>query len=199
MQSRIYKDIQDLIAIVLILPVVFFGLNNQKVRPQIQVEQGKWTIEKRERKLLMGITGHTFLEMRDENNNVVGQLHGFATDIRTGQKQDVGRTEYDYLKVWEYEGDKYKTVNNINIGNTGVVLLRADENTVKNIWATARSCGAQINLKNIKYPKYGFKVFSETENSNSVAHSIVICSGLEDKEIGLFTPGEKAFLLSNSE
>lgn len=196
MQSKITKDIEDIIAVLLIFPIIFFGFNNQKVRPVIQVEQGKWTIEKRERKLLLGLTGHTFLEMRDDNNNVVAQLHGFATDIRTGIKQDVGRTEYDHLKVWEYEGDKYRSVNDINIGDVGIVLMRDDKEKILDVWSKARSCGAQINLLDIPYPPYGFRIFKETKNSNSVAHSLAVCSGMQDKEIGLFTPGEKSFLLS---
>jgi hypothetical protein len=95
----------------------------------------------------------------------------------------------------EYNGDKYSD-KNINIGDIGIEVASDDKDTIINNWNKARECGKVINSKNIDYPKFGFKLVSETENSNSVAHTLIQCMGYKDENIGLFNPGEKSLLIN---
>lgn len=178
--------------------LIFIILFNPYVRPKQELKTGIWSIEKREHRLLMGLTGHTFLELRDENNNVVYQMHGLPTDS-TGAKLDVGNKDGYKLKVWEFDGDKYLTKENKLIGKTGVTLAYGNKDEMLQIWTKLRECSIEINKQDIDYPKFGFNVFRETRNSNSVTDSLIECANLENKTIGIITPGRNNILINNKE
>lgn len=191
----IIKILKDSFDIILVIFICFLILFNPYVRPKQVVGYGYWSIQKREHRLMLGLTGHTFIELRDANDKVIAQLHGLATDKVTNKWKEVGDSDEDYLKVWEFDQDKYKEYKGIDIGKTSVNIVTGKEDEMRAKWQEMVICGVEINKVEIKYPKYGFKIFSETENSNSVAHSLLICAGLKDKEIGLITPGGSTDLI----
>ena len=192
--DRMYKISKEILIIFFILSLSFFVLYNPYVRPADNMTYGYWTITKREHRLLLGLTGHTFIEMRDETGKVIKQMHGLATDENNNYKT-VGNSSTDKLKVWEFDFDLYKEVRGVDIGNTTVTLLRTDKVEVNKFWNKAKNCSEAINNKNIPYPEFGFSLFSETENSNSVADSLIFCMGLQNQNIGLITPGRNNNLL----
>ncbi len=217
--------LKDIMVISLTMSLVYIALNNSYVRPSLQLSQGSsvWSIDKREHKLLMGLSGHNYLELVDNNNKVISQIHGFAYDpingeiveraTRSGYKLKVFVFDYNYYKVNDYylkENNnknivKYNTYNenNIKISNAndidmtlpGTELYSGDMSSTLVIWAKAKLCAAEIDNQDIDYPRYGFKIINETENSNSVAHSIANCSGLSDTPVGLLTPGSNTNLI----
>lgn len=190
----IIKIIKDSFDIIFVIFICFLILFNPYVRPKQISGYGYWSIQKREHRLMLGLTGHTFLELRDSNDKVIGQLHGLATDKITNKWKEIGNTENDYLKVWEFDQDKYKEYRGLDIGKTSVNILTGDEVAMREKWNQLVMCGIEINKTEIKYPKYGFRIFSETENSNSVAHSLLLCANLKDVEIGIISPGAKTNL-----
>lgn len=209
MQTRIFKIAKEILIIVTIVFISNLILNNKYVRPQINFQANSqelkstgsennkdWHIYKREHKLLLGISGHTFIELRDSDNNIISQLHGKAYDASTGELVEVARSflKTYTLKVIEYSGDRYKE-KNINIGNVGIEIAKGEQSSIMSSWDKAKSCGEKINSENINYPKFGFKIISETENSNSVAHTLIECMGYTDRDIGIFTPGEHSELI----
>jgi hypothetical protein len=205
MPSIIFKIIKESAIILATLLLCNLVLNNNYVRPTLDILNSQkevasdtsWHIYKREHKLLLGISGHHFIEMRDENNNIISQIHGKAYDPTDKEIVEVAKSmSKNYkLKVIEYNGDKYSD-KNINIGDIGIEVASDDKDTIINNWNKARECGKVINSKNIDYPKFGFKLVSETENSNSVAHTLIQCMGYKDENIGLFNPGEKSLLIN---
>lgn len=217
--------LKDLSVIVICIAIVYVALNNTYVRPHLTTVKGAWSINKREHKLLLGLSGHTYLELIDDNGKVRGQIHGFAYNESTGEiveramqsgyKLKAFAFDYNYYakeksiqnsihnnksnavntinnKAWD---DFNKNINDLDTDLPGTRLLADSSTTINSIWNKAKLCAAAIDSQNIDYPRYGFKIISETENSNSVAHSIIECSGLNDVNIGLFTPGQGTELL----
>lgn len=184
----------DLLKITFALSFIFLILNNNYVRPRIKKGSGYFKIEKREHKLLGGITGHTFLEMRDSEDNVLHQIHGLATD-ENGEVKMVGNKKTDKLKVWIFDYDLYQETRKLDIGDTGVEIASGTKDYINVIWDQAAVCKEEINSKDISYPRYGFSLFSETENSNSVTDTLISCMQLENRDLGIFTPGKHKQLL----
>ncbi len=191
----IIKILKDFFDIIFVLFICFLILFNPYVRPKQIVGYGYWSIQKREHRLMLGLTGHTFIELRDKNDKVIAQLHGLATDKNTNKWKEIGNSDDDYLKVWEFDQDKYKEYRGLDIGRTSVNIITGNEKAMNKKWQELVLCGTEINKIEIKYPKYGFRIFSETENSNSVAHSLLLCGNLKDREIGLITPGKSTDLI----
>lgn len=196
--KKIFKEI-IIIIFFLILSIII--LSNPLVRPteiesKNSLSKNFWSISKREHKLVLGLTGHTFLELRDENNNVISQIHGLAAD-QYGNYQEVGNNKDYKLKVFVFDYDRYKIDKQKEIGNVSAQLVEGTQTEMRNYWEKAKVCGDEINQKDINYPILGFKIIGETDNSNSVTDTIVECMGLKNRDIGLFTPGRNNNLLKN--
>lgn len=194
--------LKDIIVISITMSLVYIALNNSYVRPSLQLSQGSsmWSINKREHKLLMGLSGHNYLELLDNNNKVIGQIHGFAYDTINGEIVERATRSGYKLKVFVFDYNYYKVkdrdhLNDIDINLPGTELYSGDMSSTIVIWAKAKLCAAEIDNQDIDYPRYGFKIINETENSNSVAHSIANCSGLSDTPVGLLTPGSNTNLI----
>lgn len=190
--SRLFRIFKDSLRLVIVLALSYVALFNQYVRPYIKDNITDYKIIKREKMLLYGISGHTFVEIRDDKDNVIGQMHGFPSD-ESGILKEIGDKSNYKLKVFELDYDRYSKDNY----KIGYVLFSGSKEEVMNKWENAKICAKQINDKDLYYPIWGFKIFSKTYNSNSVADTLISCMGLENKNIGLFTPGKNNNLLSN--
>lgn len=136
--------------------------------------------------LVFGIAGHNFLTLRNENNAIVGELHGLATDNKTGEWKYIGNKDTDKLKVWYFKSPHdYITQKNYS----GVVLYKGTKESTVNIWNHGVTCKDSINQQERMYPPYGVTMRGDTENSNSVAYTLVLCMGLDAEHLGLITPG----------
>jgi hypothetical protein len=188
MKSRIYGVTKDILVIAFFV-FLFFGLtHNPIVRPKAEPEltKGKWNIELRQRPLALGVAGHNYLVLRNTEGEIVAQFHGLPTDEETGEWKYVGRNKTDILHVWEF-GPESKDSDLVS--GYGITLSSGDKVKIMALWEEARICGTKINLLYLPYPPFGVSLRKDTENSNSVAYTLVNCMGLASKHIGLFTPG----------
>lgn len=136
--------------------------------------------------LLLGVAGHNYLVLRDENNVIQKELHGLATNSLTDTWKYYGTNATDKLKVWEFDDPHYYLAQK---GYSGIVLYKGTKDEVEVLWSKALLCKEEINDRNYAYPPYGVKVGGDTENSNSVAYTLTLCMGLDAKHLGLITPG----------
>ncbi len=208
MQNTLKKVLKDIFIICFCVLTIYILLNNSYVRPKPTIntdsKNTEWHILKREHKLLMGLTGHTYVELVDNENKVRGQIHGFAYDESTGEIVERADQNGYKLKAFAFDYNYYKSKNiatdtpilDFDISTSGIEIYSSDQNQTMRIWTKAKLCAAGINNKSIDYPRYGFRLLSETENSNSVAHSVILCAGLSDVNIGLVTPGQYVDLIN---
>lgn len=142
--------------------------------------------------LLFGFAGHNYLALRDENGDIVSELHGLATDAANGGWKYIGSNPTDLLRVWQFNSPRYYVAEK---KFPGIILAEGTENDMLGIWQKALPCKDEINQENIPYPPYGFSWKNETVNSNSVAYTLAGCMDLSAKHIGIFTPGSTKNLL----
>ncbi|MCC8496136.1 MULTISPECIES: hypothetical protein [Gammaproteobacteria] len=65
----------------------------------------KYTIEARSLNVL-GVAGHDFWVLRDEQGKAMAELHGLATDRETGKALLVGTDETKHsLRAWHFPHD----------------------------------------------------------------------------------------------
>lgn len=213
--QKVFNILKDIIIIIFCIVISYFALNNNYVRPHVTIkinsdsintqdndlsnisnnqDNNNWHIYKKEHKILLGISGHTFLELANNKNEVVEQIHGFAYDSVNDQMIETAVKSGLKLRVFNFDYDFYK--DEIGFDFPAIELMSDNSTSTLEVWNKAKACGELINQKDINYPRYGFKIISETENSNSVAHSIANCAGLMDRQIGLLSPGARTLLLT---
>ena len=136
--------------------------------------------------LIFGIAGHNFLTLRNEKNTIVTELHGLATDAKTKKWKYIGTQSTDRLLVWEFkDSNEYLTQKNFS----GIILSQGNKEEIVHTWGKALICREKINEQGLLYPPYGVNVRGDTENSNSVAYTLMLCMGLDTEHLGLITPG----------
>ncbi len=190
------KFIKDLIFIVIVGSLLYALTHNPLTHPTLQETKGLWSIQLMQHPLVLGVAGHNFLTIRDDHNRIVGELHGLATDSITGEWKYVGNKESDLLQVWYFDNAKeYKTQKSY----PGVVLAKGDKETITSLWKSALFCKDAINEEHFHYPPYGVNIHGDTENSNSVAYTLILCMDLDPTHIGLLTPGWGKSLLGSGE
>lgn len=166
--------------------------HNPIVRPTPQPVPGNWSIQFMQHPLLFGLAGHNYIVIRNQDGEILSELHGLATDTATGRWKYIGTSPTDLLKIWEFDSARYYLAEK---KFPGVVLAQGSKEDVELRWKSAHDCMTKINEKTIPYPPYGFMLRQETENSNSAAYTLGICMGLDIKHLGLFTPGSRMNLL----
>lgn len=136
--------------------------------------------------LVFGVAGHNYLTLRNEHNEIVRELHGLATDPNNGGWKYYALYSGDLLHVWEFTSPHYYLAQK---NYAGIVLTEGAKQEMETLWNKAKFCGDEINAENLPYPSYGIKVTGDTENSNSVAYTLIQCMGLDARHLGLITPG----------
>ena len=189
-QNRIEKD---LILSFFFILFIYAITHNPVVRPKLTTpNDGNWRIEKMQHPLVFGLTGHNYLVLRSPDNNIVSELHGLATDQINGNWKYIGSNVTDLLKVWEFNGPRNYLAEK---EYPGIVVTSGPKVDIQNLWQKAENCKTSINEKIIHYPTYGINLTGETENSNSVAYTLLTCMGIDSRHLGLITPGDKVNLL----
>jgi hypothetical protein len=196
MTSRTWRILKDTI-IIAFFGAIFYGVtHNPVLQPSPHTKRGMWSIELRQRPLLFGVAGHNYLALRDDTGVIQKEFHGLATDLQTNTWKAVGYTGKDTLQVWEFQDD---AIHLAPQGPFGITLLQGNKNDVIKKWEIGRMCASAINAQAITYPSFGVSITKETENSNSVAYTLIVCMTLQDKKhIGLLTPGWGKNLLENT-
>lgn len=186
--------IKDLIYIALFCGLFYILTHNSITHPKLPSSDGTWSIQLVQQPIILGIAGHNYLVLRDNNNSIKKELHGLATDPVTGDWKTLGRQKTDRLLVHEFDQTRFYSRQK---KFPGVILFTGTEEVTKNIWGKSRPCKDSINALNLPYPPYGVAIGKETENSNSVAYTLAKCMGLLPQHIGLITPGWGKNLLEN--
>lgn len=167
--------------------------HNPIIRPTPQPVPGNWSIQFMQHPLLFGFAGHNYLALRDQNGDIVSELHGLATDTVTSKWKYIGTNPADLLQVWQFESSRYYLAEK---KFPGIILIEGGKEELYAVWDKASDCKDAINRKRIPYPPYGFSIRNETTNSNSVAYTLATCMELGTKHIGVWTPGSAINLLS---
>lgn len=194
MKSRLYGIIKDVLIIAFFSAVFYVLTHNPLVRPEPLISKGLWSIELHQKPLALGIAGHNYLVLRDDEGKILFTLHGLPTDESTGKWKYVGRTKQDILKVWKFGEDDE---GGMRAASYGVSLLKTNKEEAVSRWIQAEECGKMIDAKSIPYPPFGVALRKDTENSNSVAYTLASCMNLKTSHVGLFTPGWGKNLLEN--
>lgn len=123
----------------------------------------KYSIEKRQSSIF-GMGGHNFLVLRDAKGKIIAEFHGLATDKYGKQTKNLG----DHLTFVEF----HKPSKYIAKGQATAVLIRGSKEEILQRWSVGRKVGEYINTLHLSYPKFGFKPFGKTINSNSVESTL---------------------------
>jgi hypothetical protein len=177
----------------LIFLLAVYGItHNPVVRPTPIPAPGAWSIQFMQHPLIFGLAGHNYLALRDQDGNVIDELHGLATDMVTKQWKYIGTQPTDVLKVWEFDNGRYYLAGK---DFPGIIMKQGVQDDMLSLWNKALTCKDSINQENISYPPYGVSFRSETTNSNSVAYTLAKCMGFDTRHIGIWTPGDTMDLL----
>ena len=187
--NRLIKDATLSLVFMLFIYAV---THNEITHPTPHPQKGNWSIQKMQHPLFFGLAGHNYLVIRDPLGDIVYEIHGLATDSKTGTWKYIGTDSRDFLKVWEFsEPRDYYAEKKY----PGIILAEGEKDDMMALWEKARSCKDAINAKTFYYPAYGFSIQNETTNSNSVAYTITKCMNIEARHIGIITPGDGNDLL----
>ncbi len=180
------RFVKDLFLIFLFGILFYILTHNPITHPLPKETNGLWSIQLMQQPLIFGIAGHNFLTLRDGKNTIVEELHGLPTDAETGTWKYIGTKATDHLYVWNFKNsNEYITQKNFS----GKILLKGNKETVLEAWNKGNACKEEINAQDLFYPPYGVNIRGDTENSNSIAYTLMLCMGLDTDHLGLITPG----------
>lgn len=152
---------------------------------------GQFTIEIVQAPLLGGVAAHNFLQMKNGQGQVVGELHGLATGL-DGEPMSIGWAPWHKLKFYDDRRWDGATAER-------ATLFTGTEAQAQALWARATYAGQAMNYADIGYSMFGFDIFSPTENSNALASTLIAAMGLSEPTLsGRLTPGAGNLLLSSS-
>ncbi len=160
----------------------------------------QYSIEARSLSIVGGTASHDFWVLRDENGQALAELHGLATDRRTGQAVPIGTDEQRHsLRVWHFVHDadyarqqgvgttRHSYIQN---GQQHLTVLTADRDEVMARWDAAVAAKEPLNALDLNYPNLGFRIFGETVNSNSTYRTLGEIMGVPVRDFpGVAEPG----------
>ncbi|HFD13658.1 MAG TPA: hypothetical protein ENJ32_14495 [Crenotrichaceae bacterium] len=136
---------------------------------------------------IWGIASHNFWVLRNDENQVLSQLHGLATDRKTNTFKPIGFFN-DRLGFYEF-----KTANNdpsfIFNNQQAVPVYQGDVTDVLSRWDNAASQLATLNKQDLNYSPFGILGLPVT-NSNSAYHLLSQLMGIDCCRFsGVLEPG----------
>lgn len=147
-----------------------------------------------------GVASHDYWVLRGPDGKDMAELHGLATDRETNRAIPIGTDEKKHsLRVWHYVHDKEFAAEHgvkptretyIQEGQQHHTVLSGSKEDVLGRWNAAVAAKEPLNALDLNYPKYGFKVFSDTVNSNSAYRTLGEVMGVPVKDFGgVIEPG----------
>lgn len=131
---------------------------------------------------VVGVASHNFLVLRDGEGRAVAELHGLATDRKTGEFIPIGTDEEKHsLRVWHFAHDadyaksigaKANSATFIQDGQDHKTMLTAGKEEVMDRWNAAVAAKEPLNALDRDYPSYGFKTSGDTVNSNAAYRTL---------------------------
>ena len=153
---------------------------------------------------IMWVACHTFWTLY-EDDWLIGELHGLATDRETGQSQAVG-TSRDVLRAWPYpmqgQASKMKPANGgfsglYSLDQASKVVFEGSKEEALAIWDRAQAAAQALDRLDIVYHILG-GVPSDlaTGNSNSAFRTFGDVMGLPMPDLeAMMRPGDRKNLL----
>jgi len=131
---------------------------------------------------LVGVASHNFLVLRDGEGRALAELHGLATDRKTGRGVAIGTDEALHsLRVWHFAHDAgyAKSIGAQVDGSTFIAegqdrktMLVAGKQEVLARWNAAVAAKEPLNALDLDYPNYGFRMSGDTVNSNAAYRTL---------------------------
>lgn len=162
-------------------------------------EEAQYSIEARSLGI-GGVASHDFLVLRDEKGHALAEMHGLATDRKTGQGVAIGTDESLHsLRVWHFaHDDTYaKSIGAKADGSTYIngdqdhrAMLVAGKQEILERWNAAVAAKEPLNALDLNYPNYGFRMSGDTVNSNSAYRTLSEIMGVPVHDFpGRIEPG----------
>ena len=131
---------------------------------------------------VVGVASHNFLVLRDGEGRALAELHGLATDRKTGEFIPIGTDEQKHsLRVWHFAHDaeyaksvgaKANDATFIQQGQDRETMLTAGKAEVLERWNAAVAAKQPLNALDMNYPSLGFKMSGDTVNSNAAYRTL---------------------------
>lgn len=149
---------------------------------------------------IAGVASHDFWVLRDERGTALAELHGLATDRRTGEAVPIGTDESRHsLRIWHYahnaevaarSGDDVARTSYIRDDQLHRTVLIGPKDELMMRWDAAVAARAPLNALDLDYPNYGFRMDGSTVNSNSAYRTLGEIMGLPVRDFpGVVEPG----------
>jgi hypothetical protein len=162
-------------------------------------EEAQYSIDARSL-VVAGVASHDFLVLRDGEGRALAELHGLATDRKTGQGIAIGTDEAQHsLRIWHFAHDSSyaKSIGAQADGSTFIAegqdhktMLVADKQEVLSRWNAAVAAKEPLNALDLNYPNYGFRMSGDTVNSNSAYRTLSEIMGVPVHDFpGRLEPG----------
>lgn len=126
---------------------------------------------------VVGVASHNFLVLRDGQGRALAELHGLATDRKTGDFIPIGSDEQKHsLRVWHFAQDKQYAAERgmvaneatfISAGQDHKTMLTAGKEEIMARWNAAVAAKEPLNALDLNYPSGGINIVRDTVNSNS--------------------------------
>lgn len=156
----------------------------------------KYRIEARS--LNIAFFSHNFWVLSDENGIIYKELHGLATDRKTGKEIPLGYTKDHSLRA--YNNDLYIKGTYSSFYQSKKIVFEGNYDEVMVKWDAADKAVNFINSKDLDYPILGINLSSPTLNSNSVYRTFGEIMGVEIVNFSdKIEPGLDNTVLSQSE
>ncbi|MDM5176768.1 hypothetical protein PO883_06105 [Massilia sp. DJPM01] len=134
---------------------------------------------------LISFIRHNFWVLMDSNGSIIAELNGLATDRKSGFPVAIGTNEVSHsLLVWQFvhttnyagtlEGGETKTTlqTMVRAGQPSEIVYKGEMADVFARWNKAVKAQIFLNVLDLNYPKYGFKLDRSEVNSNSTYRTL---------------------------
>lgn len=114
---------------------------------------------------IMGLGSHNFWVLKDSNGKIISELHGLAVSRTTGKPVAVGTSADHSIRMYTMQAGNLSGMYSSD--NAHRVYLGPAEEVMAR-WNNAIAAQKTINDQDLDYTPYGFSIFGDTINSNSV-------------------------------
>lgn len=142
----------------------------------------QYRIEARSLDILGGAAGHSYWVLRGPDDRVLAEMHGLATNRRTGEFEPMGFDEKTHsLRAWHFPhtsdiASRYGATQNPDSffveGQQSATVATGSKEEILARWDTAVQSIEKLNKLDLDYPSYGFNLASPTVNSNSTFRTL---------------------------
>jgi hypothetical protein len=155
------------------------------MNPEANAEH--WTIEARAFRLALWCS-HNFWVLRGPRGVWRGELHGLATDRRSGRPVPIGYARWHGLQAWHFEPGQHWSL--CRPAQPSIAVLCGDASSILERWNRAVATAGLINQLDLDYPCCGLGWGSRWANSNSVYSYLGRAMGVSPPRfVGLWQPG----------